>query len=377
MRFRLLGPLQVWAGDAWLTVRAAQQRLLLAVLLIEAGRVVSVDRLVDELWGDRPPARAAATVQVYVGRLRRLLGDDAADRLVTRGSGYQLIVDDADLDAAAFERLIADARAERAAGRLEAAAESFREALGLWHGPALTDVPESLTVIAQATRWGQARLGAMEDRMATQLELGRHTEVVDELHQLVHEHPLREQLQAYYIVALYRGGRRSDALAAYRRARQVLIDEVGLEPGPELRGIEKAILADDRQPPAAPATLPTTLHAPAAPRPVAQLPPGFTGRTGQLEQLLDQLTHSHHIEADGPRWYRPLDLLRLSRLLVSRRPPRSTRSSPGSRTSVGRSPAGRTSVWKRRTGRTVLAAAVLPTVSRARVGEADLGRTQA
>jgi DNA-binding SARP family transcriptional activator/tetratricopeptide (TPR) repeat protein len=284
MRFRVLGPLRALGPAGWTTVPAPQQRVLLAVLLAEAGQVVSTGRMVDELWA-RPPRRAVATVQVYLGRLRRLLGPGAVGRLVTHGSGYRLLVDDGDVDADVFERLVAAARDALAAGRPQAAVDTFAEALSLWHGPALADVPASATVTALAARLERARLGAVEDAIGVRLDLGRHLDVVDELGSLVGDHPLRERLHAFHVLALYRCGRRGEALAAYQAARRTLLDELGLEPGPELRGIERAILADERQP----AVPPVHLDAPAAhPSVPAQLPAAvaeFTGRAGQLKRL--------------------------------------------------------------------------------------------
>jgi DNA-binding SARP family transcriptional activator/tetratricopeptide (TPR) repeat protein len=285
MRFRVLGPLQVRYGNGWAQVDAPKLRVLLAVLLIEAGRVVSVDRLVEELWGQRPPKRATATVRVFVGRLRQLLQPDARDLLVTRDAGYMLVREAAMHDAAEFEDLVGSARATLTAGRVEQAVEGFTEALALWQGPALADVPASSVVTAWTTWWEQFRLGVLEDKLGAELTLGRHGEVVDQLHRLVTEQPMRERLRAHYILALYRCGRRSEALAAYRDARRTLVDELGLEPGPGLRGLERAILTDDQQPPTAPAALAAAAPGPVAP---AQLPaavPDFTGRASQVEQL--------------------------------------------------------------------------------------------
>jgi DNA-binding SARP family transcriptional activator/Tfp pilus assembly protein PilF len=284
MRFRVLGPLQVWDGAAWSAVPAARLRSLLAVLLIEAGRVVSVDRLGDQLWGERPPARAAATVQVYVGRLRRRLGGGPPGPLVTHDSGYELVAEHGDIDATVFEELVASGREAKAAGRLTEAVGSFSEALRLWRGPALADVAACPLVVTEAGRWEQVRLGALEDRLDIELRLGRHTEVVNELQRLVKEHPLREQLHAYYLMALHRCGRREEAIAAYQNARRVIVDELGLEPGPQLRGVQQAILAGDPEP-----VVDLAVHS----EPVTQLVPaqlplvaaGFTGRGSQIARL--------------------------------------------------------------------------------------------
>ncbi|HVQ91156.1 MAG TPA: AfsR/SARP family transcriptional regulator, partial [Mycobacteriales bacterium] len=245
MRFRVLGPLRVWDGAGWSPVRAAQQRVVLAVLLAEAGRPVTKDRLVDEIWGDRPPPSAVGIVQDYVRQLRRLVGGGTRGPLVTRGPGYELGLADDELDAAAFDRLAAAGRRELAAGRLADGARQLADGLALWQGPALADVPASPTVATHAARLDRSRLAAAEERLGAQLDLGRHSEVLGELDRLIGEHPLQERLRAQLMLALYRCGRRSEALTAYRGAREVLVAELGLEPGRELRELQRAILADD------------------------------------------------------------------------------------------------------------------------------------
>jgi DNA-binding SARP family transcriptional activator/tetratricopeptide (TPR) repeat protein len=284
MRFRILGPLLVRDGDTWLNVRAAQRRTVLAVLLIKAGSTVSVDQLIDELWGEKPPVRATATVQVYVGRLRQLLGGELASRLVTRGSGYELIVHDGDVDAHIFERLVANARAAKAHGQLATAVELYREAVALWQGPALADVPASPTVAMCAAWLDEVRIGVLEERMEAELDIGRHAEVVDELRHLAHEHPLRERLQVHHLLALQRCGRRTEALAAYQHVRRTMVNELGLEPGPELRGVQRAILAEDEQGPAGPPAG-AVFAAPLAPAQLPAVAGGFVGRKRQLKQL--------------------------------------------------------------------------------------------
>jgi DNA-binding SARP family transcriptional activator len=278
MRFGMLGPLRVDTGLGWVTVPAEQQRVVLAVLLTVPGRVVATQRLVDEVWGGRPPRTAVNTVQAYVMRLRRLIGDGV---LLTRRHGYELVVGRDDVDAAVFERLVASGRDALAGGRPDAAAARLSEALALWRGPALADVPASASLTAWAAHLEQVRLAVVEDHMAALLELDRHSEVVDDLHRLVGEHPLRERLWAQLMLALHRCGRRAEALDAYQRARRVMVAELGLEPGPQLRELQETVLAEDRaearaSQPALPWVVP------------AQLPadvPGFTGRDDQLAQL--------------------------------------------------------------------------------------------
>jgi DNA-binding SARP family transcriptional activator/tetratricopeptide (TPR) repeat protein len=285
MRFRVLGPLRVGDGVAWSPIRAAQQRVVLAVLLIEAGHVVTTERLIDEIWGERPPRAAVGTIHGYLMQLRRMLGSQT--RLETRGRGYELLIEDGDLDATVFDGLVELGKRNLADGALELAVGHLGEALALWHGPALADVPASPTVSAEALRLEQARLTALEARFGAQLDLGRHLDVVDELHRLAQENPLRERLWQLFILALHRSGRRAEALDAYQTVRRELIEELGLEPGQPLRDLQAAILADD---PRLAEPAPSTASAPGAGglvRP-AQLPADvawFTGREEDLKAL--------------------------------------------------------------------------------------------
>jgi DNA-binding SARP family transcriptional activator/Tfp pilus assembly protein PilF len=276
VRFRVLGPLRV----AEEPIRASQQRVVLAVLLAEAGRPVGADRLVDEVWGERPPRSAQVTLQGYVARLRKTLGSGA---LVTRGRGYELVVADDEVDATVFGRLLADGRESHAAGDLEEARRRLSQGLELWRGPALADVPASPTVTPYQQRLERLRLDAQEARLGVLLELGRYAELIGEADGLVAAHPLRERLWAHLMLALYRSGRRAEALAAYQQARRLLADELGLEPGAELRQLQQAMLADDAR---LTSTTPAEIR-PAAVVP-AQLPAdvaGFTGREEYLKQL--------------------------------------------------------------------------------------------
>jgi DNA-binding SARP family transcriptional activator len=285
VRFRVLGPLRVWDGAAWVPVRAGQQRIVLAVLLVEAGRLVATDRLIDEIWGEHPPRAAASVLRGYVLRLRKLLGGGTGGVLVTRAAGYELAVDEEDLDARLFDRLATAGRQALAAGALDAAVSQLSQALALWRGAALAEVPATPTVTSHASALEQTRLAVTEDLLGAQLDLGRHDEVVGDLHRLVAEHPLRERLWEQLMLALYRCGRRGDALEAYQRARDALVGELGLEPGRQLQQLQRAILSDDPDLAIAPA-----LDRPSPARVIvpAQLPPGitsFAGRDGQLKQL--------------------------------------------------------------------------------------------
>jgi DNA-binding SARP family transcriptional activator len=238
MEFRLLGPLEVAEHERSLSLGGLKQRSLLAVLLLHANQLVSAEYLIADLWGDAPPATAAKSIQVYVSRLRRELGPA---RLATRAPGYVLHVDPSELDLARFERLLGEARAADAAG----AAETLREALSLWRGPALADLAYERCVQTEIARLDELRLAAMEARIDADLAIGRHADLIGELEALVAEHPLRERLRCQLMLALYRSGRQAEALRAYRVVRSELSEELGLEPGGELKRLERAILEHD------------------------------------------------------------------------------------------------------------------------------------
>jgi predicted ATPase/DNA-binding SARP family transcriptional activator len=257
MEIRLLGPVGLRLDGGDVALGAPKLRSVLAMLALRANQPVSADALTEGLWGEEPPASAAKTLQVYISRLRKLLdGPDA--EIVTRGRTYELRVPADCVDALRFEHLVMDAAAE--GGAPEGAA---REALALWRGPALHDLADEPFAAAEIRRleelWLRARELAIDDALAG----GRHAEVVGELQALVAEHPLRERLHAQLMLALYRCERQADALEAYRNARAVLVEQLGLEPGAALRDLERAILAHDpelartaeeRRPVGAPAT---------------------------------------------------------------------------------------------------------------------------
>jgi DNA-binding SARP family transcriptional activator len=238
MDFRLLGPLEVAGNEGSLTLGGTKQRSLLAMLLLHANQVVSTDRLIDALWGASPPITCGKSIQVYVSRLRKAIGDS---RLVTHAPGYVLYVDPAELDLAHFEQLVAEAR--RAAP--ESASAKLREALALWRGPPLGDLAYEQFAQAEIARLEEMRLGAVELRLESDLALGRHAELVAELETVVARHPLRERFRYQLMLALYRSGRQAEALEAYRQARQELSDELGLEPSESLKQLEAAILRQD------------------------------------------------------------------------------------------------------------------------------------
>jgi YVTN family beta-propeller protein len=242
IEFRILGPLEVAEDERPVSIGGARQRAVLAVLLLHRGEVVPVDRLVDELWGERPPDTATKTVQVYVSRLRKGLGQDA---LVTRSGGYVLEVEPDRLDATRFERLAGEGRAALQRGDARDARRLLGEALGLWRGPPLADFAYETFAQGEIVRLEEQRLAALEQRIEADLALGEHAALIPELERLVREHPARERLRAQLILALYRSGRQADALESYRDARRALVEELGLDPSRELRELEQAILTQD------------------------------------------------------------------------------------------------------------------------------------
>jgi YVTN family beta-propeller protein len=290
MEFRILGPLEVCSEGRELSLGGAKQRALLAVLLLHANEVVSVDRLVDELWGDRPPATASKVVQVYVSQLRKALrgrrGRDEEERvLVTRPPGYMLRVEPGQLDVDRFEELVDQARQELAAGSARRAAHMLLEALALWRGPALADFALDAFAQSEIARLEEARISAVEERIEADLALGRHSELVGELESLVTAHPFRERLRGQLMLALYRCDRQAEALAAYRDARRLLIEELGLEPSQALQGLEKAILVQD----------PLLAVAPVADS--DDLPPGVGAMPGELHPLRVRSRLRRHLYA--------------------------------------------------------------------------------
>jgi DNA-binding SARP family transcriptional activator len=245
MEFRLLGPLEVADGDGTVRLAEGRQRAVLILLLLHRNEAVSLDRLIDTLWGQRPPATAAKVLQNHVGQLRRALGDRDGARLQTRGRGYLVRVQPGELDLERFEQLVQEG--SDALGRDEptAAAARLREALALWRGPALADVAYESFAQPEIARLDEQRLVALEQRLDADLALGRHTDVIGELEALVAEHPLRERLRGQLMLAQYRSGRQAQALEVFQDARRALVDELGIEPGPALRELHGKILRQD------------------------------------------------------------------------------------------------------------------------------------
>ena len=241
MEFRVLGPVQALSGGRPVPLGGPKQRALLAELLLHGGAVLPRDHLVDALW-DEPPSSARSSLQVYVHGLRRAIG---TDRIETHGDGYRIRLEPGELDLARFERLIGKAEHALAEERVADAADDLDAALALWAGPPLADVADQPAARVATQRLDELRLRAVELRNDARLELGGHDGLLPELEQLIGEEPYRERLREQQILALYRAGRQKEALEAYQRARRVLVDELGVEPGPALQELERAILRQD------------------------------------------------------------------------------------------------------------------------------------
>ncbi|MFD5084952.1 BTAD domain-containing putative transcriptional regulator [Kitasatospora sp. NPDC058406] len=284
MEFRILGPLEVWTDDGRRArTEGAKQERMLGTLLLNAGAVVPVARLVDAVWGDEPPATAHRQVRNLAGLLRRKLAaaQDGPPVLLTDGPGYRIAPNGHQVDALTFAHRVSVARRLAEHGEPAAAVEEFRSALGLWRGPVLDGLSGSL-VAASSVALNELRLTAWENCLDLEAELGRHRQTVPELTALVAEHPLRDRLVTQLVRALHRAGRQADGLAAYRRFARQLADELGLDPGPELQLLHQELLKDGPAPAARP---PRTRQQ--VPRP-AQLPPAlatFVGRRAELGAL--------------------------------------------------------------------------------------------
>ncbi|MBB5888992.1 DNA-binding SARP family transcriptional activator [Kutzneria kofuensis] len=241
VRYGVLGPLEVTIDTEPAALPAAKQRIVLAALLLSANRPVSVEELAERLWGEEPPASAKATLQGYVLRLRRTLTAAGVDPVRTRPPGYLIEVEPGQLDLDVFKALVAEAESAPAS----VAAERLREALDLWRGPALSDVP-SPSLHAVAGRWlAELRINALERRIDADLRLGRHADLLGELAGLVADSPLHEPFRAQLMLALHRSGRSADALETYRDGRAAIVAELGIEPGERLRELERGVLAGD------------------------------------------------------------------------------------------------------------------------------------
>ncbi|MGA6167911.1 BTAD domain-containing putative transcriptional regulator [Amycolatopsis magusensis] len=290
MRFRALGPLEFLDATEWRAIRAPKWRLLLATLLIEAGQVLSVDRIAAELWDEAQPKTVGNQVHGYVSRLRRLLRDGQGELLVTQAPGYRLRIEPADTDFGRFFALVDSGRAAWRAGDTDEAAGLLSGGLALWRGNAFQDVPVSPLVRAEADNLNELRVTVLEDLAEVNLLRGQHGELSAELAELVKEHPLRERMRELQMLALYRNGRQADALTAYADLRERLADELGVDPSPPLQRLYERILRADGAlaSPAQPAAQPEKEPPPGPDLPVHQLPPDvpdFTDRRAKREAI--------------------------------------------------------------------------------------------
>jgi WD40 repeat protein/DNA-binding SARP family transcriptional activator len=265
MDFRVLGPLEVRSERGAVHLGGPKPRAVLAVLLLHANEPVSSARLVEAVWGEEETTVGRRSLQVSISRLRKALGDP--DVVKTKGTSYEVRVRPGELDSERFERFVEDGRRALAAGQAEDAAATLREGLALWRGPPLADLAFESFAETDVARLEEQRLAALEARVEADLAAGRHAALVGELRQLVADNPTRERLAGQLMLALYRCGRQAEALEAYRSARQTLVDEIGVEPGPELRRLHEAILQQDEtlEPPPARPELPRELDAATAP----------------------------------------------------------------------------------------------------------------
>ena len=238
MEFRILGPLEVVDDGRTVPLAGSRQRVLLSLLLVQANRLVSADRLIEDLWEGRPPESASKALQVYISQLRKMIG---SDRIETQGRGYRLRIQPEEIDAVRFERTLDQARTVAPA----VAAATLRDALALWRGDPLQDLADHESGRIEIARLEELRLTASERCAEAELELGRHLETTPALEALVREHPFRERLRVLLMLALYRSGRQADALEVARDGRRILDAQLGLEPGESLKTLEREILDHD------------------------------------------------------------------------------------------------------------------------------------
>jgi DNA-binding SARP family transcriptional activator len=294
MEFRILGPLEVAEGARQLQVGGTRERALLAILLIHAGEVVSADRLIEELWGSGLPGNPSNALQVVVSRVRKALeGSASPSRLVTRKPGYVLDVRPDELDAGRFGRLVEEARRTGPADQPRGLS-LLQEALGLWRGPALAEFAAQGFAREEIARLEEERTRAVEMKAEAELALGRHAELVGELRVLVAANPLRERLRGHLMLALYRSGRQGEALRVFQEGRSVLVDELGVDPGPELQELHQQILLQA-------ASLIVAPEAGAAPKGNLPAPvTSFVGRDAELAAAGKLLRRSRLVTLTGP-----------------------------------------------------------------------------
>ena len=279
MEFRVLGPIEVIDEGRVVPLNAAKPRALLAMLLLRANEFVPSDRLIDDLWDAAPPATAPKILQKYVSQLRKALGHEAIE---TGPAGYRLRLDPEGLDLLRFRRLAADGNGIEP----EQVASTLREALALWRGEPLAEFSSQQWARAETVRLDDLRLDVLERRIDADLAAGRDRELIDELERLVAAHPLRERARGQLMLALYRCDRQGDALAAYRTARETSVRSLGLEPGPSLRDLERAILHQD---PSLDCTTPRAPAHHARPPGLPTRPTSFIGRAHEMGDVRERL----------------------------------------------------------------------------------------
>jgi DNA-binding SARP family transcriptional activator/tetratricopeptide (TPR) repeat protein len=285
MELRLLGPVEVWRDGRQVPLGGAKPRALLAALLLEPGRVVPADRLIEAIWGESSPPTVRAVLQTYVASLRRAFeAAGMTGTIVSHRVGYLADVPAGAVDKNVFEQHVAEGRQAAREGRHQEAGDSFRAGLALWRGPAFGGIGDSF-LLAEADRLDELRLTALEDQIAADLATGRDEQLIEELTELVTLHPTRERLRRDLMIALYRAGRQADALAVFRQGRKSLIEELGIEPGPELRETHELILRSD---PSLRGGVKTGASSP--PRQLPPPLPDFTGREEEVTVLRGHLT---------------------------------------------------------------------------------------
>ncbi|WP_433509756.1 BTAD domain-containing putative transcriptional regulator [Nonomuraea sp. CA-143628] len=299
MRLQVLGPMRFWTGCDWAPIPSPRPRTLLALLTIGAGRPITTERMIAELWPAKPPPTAATLLRGYILQLRRALGDDGGETIITRASGYEIRRAADETDVARFDALTTQGRTALVKGAAGEAHRLLSQALALWRGEPYSDTLPTAAVSAEVSRLGERRLTATEARIEAGLLQGRGPELIHELQGLTSEHPLREGLWAQLMRALHAADRRADALDSYRRARQTLVAELGLEPGPELRELHQAILEGRSLPGTSASARPVTIasaaqRGAASASPPLELPrdvPAFTGRLQDMASLQRLMTH--------------------------------------------------------------------------------------
>lgn len=300
MDFRILGPVEITVGSERLELGGARQQIVVATLLLNANKVVTMDRLLEAIYSEDLPTTARAQAQISISSLRRTFASYRREPVIaTHTHGYLIRVDNGQLDSERFEELVAAARAARKVNNIDLAVAKYRDALRLWRGPALDGIDSEL-LRAAAYRLDEQRIATNEERLRVELDLGRHHELVGELSELIHDYPLREQLRGQLMLALYRSDRAGEALEAYQQARQTLLDELGIEPGARLKQLARAIATAD---PALDLPSPSVTIAPAGFTVPGLLPTDiadFTGRTEHISRIREHMISSTEEKARRP-----------------------------------------------------------------------------